>query len=95
MKIYANQVESHINKNLASVYLIAGDEVLLQQEAADQLRTKARAQGFTERELYFQSVVLIGDNYFRTQEIYHSLQLKKLLSCDYQLARFLKKVMSY
>ena len=53
MKIYANQVESHINKNLASVYLIAGDEVLLQQEAADQLRTKARAQGFTERELYF------------------------------------------
>ena len=53
MKIYANQVESHINKNLPSVILISGDEVLLQQEAADQIRAKARAQGFTERELYF------------------------------------------
>ena len=53
MKIYANQVESHINKGLPSVILISGDEVLLQQEAADQIRAKARAQGFTERELYF------------------------------------------
>ena len=53
MKIYANQVQSHINSNLSSVFLIAGDEVLLQQEAADQVRAKARAQGFTERELYF------------------------------------------
>jgi len=53
MKIYANQVESHINRSLSSAYLIAGDEVLLQQEAADQIRAKARAQGFTERELYF------------------------------------------
>ena len=53
MKIYANQVQSHINSNLSSIFLIAGDEVLLQQEAADQIRAKARAQGFTERELYF------------------------------------------
>ena len=53
MKIYSNQVKSHIAKSLAPVYLIAGDEVLLQQEAADDIRAHARAQGYTERELYF------------------------------------------
>jgi len=53
MKIYANQVQAHINRSLSSVFLITGDEVLLQQEAADQIRAKARSQGFTERELYF------------------------------------------
>lgn len=53
MKIYANQVNANISSKLAPVYLIAGDEVLLQQEAADAIRAKARGAGYTERELYF------------------------------------------
>lgn len=52
MKIYANQVNAKISKQLAPVYLIAGDEILLQQEAVDAIRAKARTDGFTERELY-------------------------------------------
>jgi DNA polymerase-3 subunit delta len=36
---------------LAPVYLIAGDEPLLSQEACDALRTRARALGFAEREV--------------------------------------------
>ncbi|MBT8142077.1 MAG: DNA polymerase III subunit delta, partial [Gammaproteobacteria bacterium] len=52
MKIYANQVAGHLQRGLAPVYLIAGDEILLQQEAVDTIRSKARAEGFTERELY-------------------------------------------
>jgi len=52
MKLYANQLETHLNKTLANAYLIAGAEILLQQEAVDTLRAKARADGFTERELY-------------------------------------------
>ena len=52
MKIYANQVAAHITRKLPPVFLIAGEEILLQQEAADAIRAKARADGFTERELY-------------------------------------------
>jgi DNA polymerase-3 subunit delta len=52
MKIYANQVAATIKQKLAPVYLVAGDEVLLQQEATDAIRGKARAEGYTERELY-------------------------------------------
>lgn len=52
MKLYANQLDSNLKRNLASAYLIAGDEILLQQEAVDAVRAKARAEGFTERELY-------------------------------------------
>ncbi|HET6905406.1 MAG TPA: DNA polymerase III subunit delta, partial [Rhodanobacteraceae bacterium] len=36
---------------LAPVYLIAGDEPLLLQEACDALRARARALGFAEREV--------------------------------------------
>ncbi len=39
------------NNELAPVYLIAGDEPLLLQEAADALRSRARANGFSEREV--------------------------------------------
>ncbi len=52
MKLYANQLEASLKRNLANAYLIAGDEILLQQEAVDAVRATARAQGFTERELY-------------------------------------------
>lgn len=39
------------NGELANVYLIAGEEPLLLLEAADALRTRARALGFSEREV--------------------------------------------
>jgi len=35
------------------VYLVSGDEPLLAGEAADAVRLRARAAGFTEREVYF------------------------------------------
>lgn len=52
MKLYANQFEGNLKRGLANAYLIAGDEILLQQECVDALRAEARKQGFTERELY-------------------------------------------
>jgi len=52
MKVYANQLESQLKRGLASAYLLAGNEILLQQEAADAIRAAARAEGFSERELY-------------------------------------------
>ncbi|GLS25550.1 DNA polymerase III subunit delta [Marinibactrum halimedae] len=46
------QLAQACKRGLAPVYVISGDEPLLVQEACDTIRTEARAQGFSERELY-------------------------------------------
>ena len=38
-----------LQRGLAPLYVLHGDEALLQQEAADAIRAAARAQGYTER----------------------------------------------
>lgn len=52
MRINSDQVARTLEKGLAPVWLIAGDEALLTGEAADAVRARARAQGFTGRELF-------------------------------------------
>lgn len=52
MKIQANQVHSHLQKNLARCYLVSGDEHLLVAEVLDAIRDAARSKGFTSRELH-------------------------------------------
>jgi len=49
MQVAANQLDAHLQRGLRSLYTLHGDEPLLQQEAADAIRTAARAQGYTER----------------------------------------------
>lgn len=49
MKINPNQLPQALEKTLAPVYLISGDEPLLVQEACDQVRHKARNEGFVDR----------------------------------------------
>lgn len=51
-KINADQLAQHCSGQLLPVYIISGDESLLVQESCDNLRKAARAQGFSERELY-------------------------------------------
>ncbi len=51
MQLKAEQLQSHLSGTLSPVYLISGDEPLLVQEAADAVRSAAREQGFSEREL--------------------------------------------
>ena len=41
-----------LQRTLAPLYTLHGDEPLLQQEAADAIRTRARSQGYTERSVY-------------------------------------------
>lgn len=50
-KLRADQVQASLEKSLAPVYLVSGDEPLLVQEACQQIRTRAKAEGFSEREL--------------------------------------------
>lgn len=52
MRLNAPQLAGALEKTLAPLYLVTGDEPLLVQEACDQIRAKARQQGFEERKVY-------------------------------------------
>jgi DNA polymerase-3 subunit delta len=52
MQIKPEQLDAALQKKLAAVYLIAGDEPLQVGEAADAVRSAARQAGFTARELF-------------------------------------------
>ena len=57
------QLEAHLARELESLYVIHGDEALLALEAADAIRSRARACGFSER------VVLAADRGFHWGEL--------------------------
>lgn len=52
MKIQARQLTAHLKSNLASSYLISGDEHLLVDEALDAVRAAAKRNGFLSRDLH-------------------------------------------
>lgn len=51
MKLASSQLAAHLAKGLAPIYVIAGEEPLLAQEALDAIRACARQQGYSEREV--------------------------------------------
>ena len=51
MPIKLEQLTGSLQRGLAPIYLIGGDEPLLLQECCDQIREAAKSQGFVEREL--------------------------------------------
>lgn len=51
-KLSPEQLPQALQKGLAPVYLITGDEPLLVQESCDAIRIAARHAGFSERELF-------------------------------------------
>ncbi|GAB3280829.1 DNA polymerase III subunit delta [Parahaliea aestuarii] len=51
MRLYPEKLAAHLKQQCLPVYLVSGDETLLVQECADQVRAAARAAGCTEREL--------------------------------------------
>ena len=66
MKVPFRQLDRHLNERLAKVYLVAGDEPLLVDEALEQVRSAAMRAGFTIRELHtadrsFRWVDLVAD----------------------------------
>lgn len=52
MQVALAQLSPHLQRGLSPLYVLHGDEPLLQQEAADAIRATARAQGYTERTSY-------------------------------------------
>ena len=53
MKLTLDSLASHLEQRLLPAYLVSGDEPLLTAEAGDAIRVRARAAGFTEREVHF------------------------------------------
>lgn len=52
MRITTDDIARTLEKKLAPVWLIAGDEPLLTGEAADAVRARARAEGYAGREVF-------------------------------------------
>ncbi len=51
-QVRPEQLGASLKRNLAAVYFIHGDEPLLVGECADAVRAAARAQGYTDREVF-------------------------------------------
>lgn len=52
MQLRPEQLAAHLKQGLRPIYTLYGDEPLLVQEAADAIRTAARAAGHTERQVH-------------------------------------------
>jgi len=64
MQLRPEQLAAHLDKPLAPLYLLHGDEPLLVIEAADAIRAAARKQGFEDRE------VIVAGSGFKWDELF-------------------------
>jgi len=51
MRVAPHQLQAHLQKKLAPIYLLSGDEPLQMSEAADTIRKHAKSRGYTGREV--------------------------------------------
>lgn len=72
MKLAPAQLDAHLQKDLAALYLIFGAEPLGCLEAADAIRAAARQKGFGEREIFNTGTG------FQWQTLFMSLQNRSL-----------------
>jgi DNA polymerase-3 subunit delta len=66
MQLRAENLEAHLKKTLAPLYVVHGDEPLIALEAADAIRSAARAKGYSDRDL------LIAERGFDWSELLNS-----------------------
>ena len=52
MELRLNQLAAHLERTLAPIYVVHGDEPLLAIEAADAIRAAAKKRGCDEREIF-------------------------------------------
>jgi DNA polymerase-3 subunit delta len=70
LNIPAERLPDQLVRGLAALYVVVGDEPLAAQEASDAIRAAARAEGYSERNVYsvqgrynWQSIFSAGDNF--------------------------------
>jgi len=61
-KLNADKLDTALNKNLAPVYMVSGDETLLVSEAVAAIRKTARHQGFDQHEIHHVETNFNWDN---------------------------------
>lgn len=74
MKVRADQLIQQLKKNLAPIYIISGDDVLLCQEAADSIRKAAQHHQIDER------LRFVADAQFDWQDVINENQSLSLFS---------------
>lgn len=74
MKLTYFQLTSHLAKQLAPIYIISGDDILLKNDALSMLRKKCKQSGFTER------VRLHPESSTRWGQLYSILNSNSLLA---------------
>lgn len=74
MKLYAERLAEQLSRQIAPVYLIAGPERLVVEEAADQVRKACRAQQIDER------IRLTADGRFKWDELGRATETGSLFS---------------
>ena len=74
MKVRVDQLAQQLNKSLAPIYILSGDEVLLCQEAADQIRKAAQNHQIDER------LRFVADAQFDWEEVINENQSLSLFS---------------
>ena len=52
MKVYPDKIEAALQRSIASIYIVSGDEPLLVQETCDLIRLGLKNAGYVERELF-------------------------------------------
>lgn len=88
MKIYPDKLSTHLKSTLSPVYLLAGDELLLLNEAHQQILVAARQQGFTDREIHADPN---NQDWYDIQANYQSLSLfsdKTIIDIKLSSAKF-------
>ena len=74
MAISSEALPRHLASGLKPLYVVFGDALLLIIEAADSIRTAARAAGYTERETF------IAEQHFKWDELRNSAQSLSLFA---------------
>lgn len=74
MVITSEELPRHLASGLKQLYVVYGDAPLLAIEAADSIRSAARAAGYTERETY------IAEQHFKWNELQNSAQTLSLFA---------------
>ena len=74
MNISSDELPRHLASGLKPLYVVHGDAPLLAIEAADAIRSSARAAGFGEREIF------VAEQHFKWAELRNSAQSLSLFS---------------
>lgn len=83
-KLYANQLSQHLQQQLAGCYLLFGEEPLQKQDGLDQIRTKARQQGFDERQQFRLEAQFDWEPVFSTMQSLSLFSARQIIELDLQ-----------